>query len=260
MKKAFINSTLVMSLLSSAIVFADVLTLTDGQTITGTLLSRDANGIVFEVAGQKLTFKSDNVAGITFGNNNEPKAIEEAKTVKNEPTDKTSVQEKTVDANTAKVAPVGTRVVARTSTSINSSKHKTGHKFNARLEADMVVDGVVIAPRGTTLYGVIASAKKSGRLVGKSELQITFTDIMVNNQMLPISTSSVKAVTESTAKNTVGTTARTAAIGGLINGSKGAKDGAKVGLGLSVLSRGNSINIPAGTMLEFQLATPLTIK
>lgn len=259
MKKVFINSTFAMTLLSSTIVFADVLTLKDGQTITGTLLSRDANGVVFDVSGQKLTFKNDNVAGVTFGNNNEPKTIEE-KTVKSESTEKTSAQKNIGDENTAKVAPVGTRVVARTNTSINSSQHKTGHKFNARLEADMVVDGVVIAPRGTTLYGVISSAKKSGRLAGKSELQITFTDIMVNNQMLPISTSSVKAVTEGTAKNTVGTTARTAAIGGLINGSKGAKDGAKVGLGLSVLSRGNSINIPAGTMLEFQLATPLTIK
>ena len=48
-----------------------------------------------------------------------------------------------------------------------------------------------------------------------------------------------------------------AAVGGLANGSKGAKNAAKVGLGASLLTSGNSINIPAGTLLEFQLAAPL---
>jgi hypothetical protein len=107
------------------------------------------------------------------------------------------------------------------------------------------------------VYGIISQEKKSGRLVGKPSLALTFTDILLNNQMKPIQTSSVKAVTESTTKTTVGRTARFAAIGGLANGSSGAKDGAKIGLGLSLLTSGNSINIPTGTLLEFQLAAPL---
>jgi hypothetical protein len=36
------------------------------------------------------------------------------------------------------------------------------------------------------------------------------------------------------------------------------KNMAKAGLGVSLLTRGNSINIQAGTLLEFQLAEPLT--
>lgn len=110
------------------------------------------------------------------------------------------------------------------------------------------------------MYGLVNAAQKSGRLLGKSSVEIEFTDIMIDSQMHALATTGVRAVTESTAKNTVGTTARTAAIGGLINGSKGAKDGAKVGVGLSILTSGNSVNIPAGTLLEFQLTAPFAVK
>ena len=256
MKKSLILSTFITLLCSSNIVLADVLKLKDGQTLTGTLVSRDANGVVFEIAGQQLTFKNENVAGISFGDVEPSQAA--IKTSQPEPS--VATEPTSESSKAAAVAPVGTRVVVSTNTSINSKQHAQGHKFTARLEADMVVEGVVIAPRGATLYGVVSTAKKSGRLVGKAEMQLAFTDMMLESQMYPISTSAVSAVTEGTGKNTVGTTARTAAIGGLINGSKGAKDGAKVGIGLSVLSSGNSINIPAGTLLEFQLTAPFSAK
>lgn len=254
MKKLMTATLLLAALTSSHITLADVLTLKDGQTLTGSLVSRDANGVVFDIAGQQLTFKSENIKSLSFGN--EVAAPE----VPPQPQPETPVAK--AEEKTAKdvIAPAGTRVIVTTNTTLNSRQHKTGHKFTARLEADMVIDGVVIAPRGAAVYGVISASKGSGRLVGKSQMQIDFTDIMLNNQMLSISSSDVNAVTEGTGKRTVGTTARTAAIGGLINGSKGAKDGAKVGLGLSVLSSGNSINIPAGTMLEFQLTAPFSGK
>jgi len=259
MNKLLSSSLITLALGLSTYSFADVLTLKDGQKLTGTLVSRDANGVVFDIAGQQLTFKSDNVAGISFGDITTPTPAVSDKELNES---KAPAQAAASNADTTKsvTVPVGTRLVVRNNTTVNSKQHKAGHKFTARLEADLVVDGIVVAPRGSTLYGLVATAKQSGRLVGKSTIELTFTDIMLNNQMLPIKTSGVKALTESTAKSTVGTTARTAAIGGLINGSSGAKDGAKVGLGVSLLTRGNSVNIPSGTMLELQLAAPFTVK
>jgi len=127
------------------------------------------------------------------------------------------------------------------------------------LEADLAVDGTVVAPRGSNVYGELIDAKQAGRLVGKSEMTITFTGLMINNQIRPIRTGAIQAVAESgSGKNTVGKTARGAAIGGLIDGSSGAKTGAKVGLGVSVLTRGGRINIPANTLLEVPLTEPFT--
>jgi hypothetical protein len=61
------------------------------------------------------------------------------------------------------------------------------------------------------------------------------------------------------AGRTVGRTARAAAIGGLIGGSSGAKTGAKVGVGASIVTRGASVNIPRGTIVETSLNAPLEV-
>ncbi|ALO33882.1 hypothetical protein CMT41_03435 [Colwellia sp. MT41] len=258
MKKILSTSLLLLtaSLFTTALtVYADVLTLKDGQTITGKFISKDANNVVFEIAGQQLKFDSAKVTGISFG-----ELVSVSSSMKNtQPVAKEAIAKVESDVVTKKITvPAGTRMVVRTNTALSTNKHATGHKFTAKLEADMVVDDVVVAPRGSTVYGVVFEAKKSRRLVGKSTMVLTFTDIMINNKMVAIKTSAVKAITEAEAKNTIKRTARAAAIGGLIDGSDGAKTGAKVGLGLALLSGGKSINIPAGTLLEFQIAAPFT--
>ncbi|WP_019028198.1 hypothetical protein [Colwellia piezophila] len=249
MKKIITSSLLGLSLFVSASALADVLVLKDGQTLTGTLVSRNADKLVFEIAGQQLSFDTNKVQSISFGDA-VPAASEQTPA-------KSSAKDVPPAVQDNAVAATGTRVVVRTNTAINSKQHKGGHKFTVSLEADLVSNDVVIAPRGSTLYGVITQVKQSGRLRGKTSLQLTMTDIMLNNQMKPIHTTEMKALTESTGKTTVGRTARLAAIGGLANGSDGAKNMAKVGLGVSLLTSGNSINIPAGTLLEFQLTQPL---
>jgi hypothetical protein len=155
-------------------------------------------------------------------------------------------------------APAGTHLMAKLDSALDSKKHKTGHKFTGTLEGAIVVDGKEVAPRGSKVYGQLAETKQSGRLAGKSEMHISLTHILINDQLHPIMTSGVKAVTENTAKNTAGKTAGGAAIGALAGGSSGAKTGAAIGLGLSILTSGNNINVPAGTLLDFTLAAPLT--
>jgi hypothetical protein len=240
------------ALMFANIVHADTLTLKDGQTITGTLVSRSADGVVFDIAGQQLKFDAADIKGLSFGDMSSAEKVEKAVVAE-------ALAEVTKVANAEKTAVLiaGTTVLIKTNTTINSKQHKTGHKFTARLESDLVSNGVIVAPRGSNVYGVLSQAKQSRRLAGRSSLVIQFTDIMLNNQLVPIKTSPVQAVSDGTAKKTIGKTARMAAIGGLINGSDGAKDGAKVGAGLSLLTSGSSINIPAGTLLEFSLTAPL---
>lgn len=90
-------------------------------------------------------------------------------------------------------------------------------------------------------------------------MTLELTHLLINNQLKPVQTSNVQAVASSgSGRNTVGKTARGVAVGGLIGGRSGARTGAKVGVGASVLTRGQSINIPAGTLLDFTLAAPFT--
>jgi len=211
---------------------ADTITLTDGQVLNGKVISQDDGKVVFELAGQQLEFSQDKIQSLQI--------------------DKPQAQGDEL------IVPAGTRIMVRTLETINSKNSAAGKKFTASLEADLVANGVTVAPRGATVYGVITDANQSGRLAGKSSLTFTFTDIMIDNQLHAIKTSAAQAVTEGTGKSTVGRTARLAAIGGLANGSKGAKDGAKVGAGISLLTRGNTVNIPNNTLLEFNLTAPFS--
>ena len=155
--------------------------------------------------------------------------------------------------------PAGTHLMIQMTQTINSRQHGAGHKFTAVLEGGLAVNNTVVTPHGTKVYGQLVQAKQARRVRGRSELTIELTHMLINNQLKPIRTSNVQAVASSgSAGNTVGKTARGAAVGGLIGGSSGARTGAKVGVGASVLTRGSSINIPAGTLLDFTLAAPFT--
>lgn len=247
MNKLAITLLAGLSLLITANVWADTLKLKDGQTLTGALISRDSSGLVFEIGGQQIKINSASVDSISFDDTH----LSQNKTTPEQP-------QAAVD-NKVKAIPAGTTLMVKMSSAVDSNKHKTGHRFTARLEADLVVKDIVVATRGTTVYGVIAEAKQSGRATGNSSLALTFTDIMINNQMVPIQTTGIQAVTESTTKSSVARTARFAAIGGLANGSKGAKNAALAGVGVSLLTGGNSINIPSGTLLEFNLTTAVSV-
>ena len=109
------------------------------------------------------------------------------------------------------------------------------------------------------MHGRIVTAQQAGRLAGSSELGIEFTDLMINDQLFEIATEGMTAQGGSEVANTLGRTARAAAIGGLISGRSGLRTGAAVGAGASLLTSGQSINIPAGTILETRLRTSVTV-
>jgi len=158
------------------------------------------------------------------------------------------------------VVPAGTRLMVRMHDSVNTKQHKAGHRFYMTLEADLMAGSQRVAPRGSVIYGVISGASSSRRVAGRSSLTLLPTDLMIGSRLVPIQTTAIQAVGATGAgANTVGRTARGAAIGGLMNGSDGAKTGAKVGLGASILSDDGQIQVASGTLLEFNLAGPLAL-
>ena len=241
MKKHLI---LASALLACLPVNADVLELNNGKTFDGTMTGKDGDNIQFESDGISMTFKASDVKNISVGSSAAPKGAEQAK----------SAEPEKAATDKQPAVPAGTRIVVKLSQALDNSKVKEGHKFTAVLESALVVEDVVIAASGSTVYGVVHESKSSGRLAGSSSILFSLTDIKVNDQMKPIKTSGIQGVTENTAKNTAGKTGRTAAIGGLYGGSSSAKKGAKVGLGASLLTKGNQAVIPAGTLLEFTLS------
>lgn len=143
--------------------------------------------------------------------------------------------------------------------SVDTVRHTVGHRWTATLEANLSVDGQVVAPRGSIVYGVIADAQSAGRVVGKSALTLRPTSILIGSEMYDIVSGEIQAVGATGAgTNTAGRTARAAAVGGLMNGSSGARKGAKIGLGASLLTKDGQIQVASGTLLEVPLAQSLS--
>ena len=160
--------------------------------------------------------------------------------------------------------PAGTRVLIRMVDSIDSSKQKAGFRFTATLETNMQAVDVVVAPRGTTVYGHLTSASSAGRMSGSSELTLELTDIVINGTAYPLlsSTYEIKGSGEGskTAKKVIGGAGLGALIGGIAGGGKGAGIGALAGAAggtaIAASKKGQQLSIPGETLLEFRLQQP----
>jgi hypothetical protein len=134
-----------------------------------------------------------------------------------------------------------------------TSTHKAGSKFTAELETDLVVNGAVVAPKGTTVYGKVLESV-GGRRLGLQRIVVTFTDLSINNQLVPIVTDDVGA------EGGRGGAAKTVGAGALIGAAAGdAGKGALVGAGVALLAGGAHIQVPANTLVEVSLKQPVTI-
>jgi len=163
--------------------------------------------------------------------------------------------------------PAGTRILIRTIDPIDSSKQQAGYRFTGSLETNLQADDVVVAPRGSTVYGRLANAQAAGRMSGGAGLTLELTDIVINGTAYPLLTSTYEVRSEGqggqTAKRTVGGAGLGALIGGVAGGGKGAGIGAASGgaLGATVSAArpGTQVAVPSESLIEFRLEQPVSL-
>ena len=121
--------------------------------------------------------------------------------------------------------PAGTAMMVKTGAEV-SSKDKPGRKFSATLEANLLAGDEVVAKAGTQVYGQVVKSVQAGRgiVASHANLVLGLTDINIEGTMYPIQTGSFSE--EST----------------------------------GIILQRKSVVIPAGSLLEFRLAQPLTVK
>ncbi|MGA7414681.1 MAG: hypothetical protein WBW33_29700 [Bryobacteraceae bacterium] len=179
----------------------------------------------------------------------------------------TPTQVQTQAAPTRVTVPAGTRILVRMVDSVDSSKQETGYRFTARLETNLQVGDVVVAPRGTTVYGRLAKAKSAGNMSGGAELTLELTDIVISGTAYPLLTSNYEVASQGqgnkTARRIVGGTGLGALVGGLAGGGKGAAIGAGAGAAagttLSAATKGKQVSVSSESLVEFRLQQPVSL-
>ncbi len=158
--------------------------------------------------------------------------------------------------------PAGTRILVRMVDSIDSAKQKTGDKFTAMLETNLVVDDMVLARRGAKVYGRLAEASSAGRFKGSSKLKLELTDIVINNRSYPLLTGTFEVRGKGEGKKTAGKVLGGAGLGALIGGIAGGGKGAAIGVAVGAVGgtavaaskKGEQLSISSEALLEFRLA------
>jgi len=156
--------------------------------------------------------------------------------------------------------PKGHKLIVTFAKELSSRKTPAGSQFKAQLEGDLIVNGVIVARDKSQVLGKVVGSSQSGRLVGRSSLALVLSHVKIDGKLYPIETSGYAAVGKSQAMKTGRNAALGAAVGGAFGGKKGAQKGAALGAAGSVLTRGSEIKIPAGTILEFEVAKAAKVK
>ena len=163
--------------------------------------------------------------------------------------------------------PAGTRILIRTIDPIDTTKHKTGYRFTASLETNLEAEDTVVARRGTTVYGHLAQASSSGKFKGSSQLTLELTDIVINGSAIPLLTSTYEIKGKGEGGKTAGKIFGGAGLGALIGGIAGGGTGAAIvavagaagGTAIAASKKGEQLQIPSESLLEFRLEQPVSL-
>ncbi|HMD69824.1 MAG TPA: hypothetical protein VKF41_00690 [Bryobacteraceae bacterium] len=162
----------------------------------------------------------------------------------------------------------GTYVNIRINQALSSDRNHAGDTFSASLIQPVIVDGVVVAPRGQMVYGRVAEAEKAHG--GKdSRLGLELTSLMLaDGAQAPMHTQLVARQGPQTPGSietgtVIGTTAAGAVIGGAAGRGEGAAigagAGAAAGLAAVLLTHNHPTVLYPETVLTFSVTTPVTI-
>jgi hypothetical protein len=255
-----------LGLLFAGATIADTLELKDGRVITGRFLGGTQALMRFSINGEVQTFNVTEIVALTFTPDygTPPPPPPQA------PPPQAAVAPPPAAAAYAGgpiTVPAGQSLLIRMIDGVDSKKNNVGDIFHASLETDLNVNGVLVARKGTDVYGRLANAKEAGRLAGSSELQLELTRMVINGQDYPVVSSDYslkgKGRGANTAEKVGGGAALGAIIGAIAGGGKGAAIGAgagsAAGAGVQVFTRGQQVKVPSETLLEFRLQQPVTI-
>ena len=173
-------------------------------------------------------------------------------------------------APVVKTVVAGTVIPIQFVDALSSKTSKVGDAFTARVVADVAQDGVVVIPAGSTVTGEVTEAQDLKAIGGTAKLGLSFSRLdLPSGRTTPIQASFAeqgKSETKKDAATIGGAAAGGALLGQVIGGGSrakraliGAAVGAAAGTVIASQTKGQEVEIPAGTELQIQLTQPTEV-
>jgi len=164
--------------------------------------------------------------------------------------------------------PEKTPITIRLGERLASDRSAVGDAFFGSLDAPLVVDGWVVAERGSRVIGRVTDVESGGRVKGTATITLELSSLIVSDgQRVSVRTANFLYKGDTSKKDDavkvgIGTVIG-AAIGAAAGGGKGAAigavSGAAAGAGAVALTRGKAAVLEIETRLTFQLARAVTV-
>jgi hypothetical protein len=257
--------------LTAALLQADTLYLRDGKAIRGTFISGSSQSIRFlPDGGRTQAYPITRVDRLAFG--------DEAATQSSSTRDDRYGNDRRYDNNRydsgrnsstrARLAgdeiPSGTQISVRMIDNINSNETDIGRRYRASLDQDLVVDGRVVAPRGSDATVEVVRVEQGRAISGREQIALVLSEIMANGRRLTPVTQNAEISSSSRGSENVKVIGGTAALGAIIGAIAGGGSGAAIGAAAGAATgagvqavRGQKIEVPSETQLLFTLSQPL---
>lgn len=241
-------------LMASVCLGQDILELRDGRIVRGSFAGGTANTVRFmNDAGYMDVFGRDEVLALTFGSAPVATRAEPAPTQAPAPAP-------APERPAVVTIPSGTLLLVTMDSTLSTDRNRQGERFTATISHDVLVGGQVAVPRGTRVFGRISEISGAGRVAGRPEMRLRLRELDMDGTLVEIRTTSFSDSGNSSFAGTARNAGLGAGIGAAFNGGTGAARGAAIGGATSVLSRGDVVTIPAGSVFEFRLTQQAVIK
>lgn len=163
--------------------------------------------------------------------------------------------------------PEGTTVTVRMIDAIDSNRDAEGQTFRASLDDAIVVNGTTVARQGSDATVRVVRVDQGRAISGKEEVAVELASLNIDGRTVDVMSNHAAVAAKSRGSSNVkvigGTAVLGAIIGAVAGGGKGAAIGAASGAGAGAAIqtiRGQRVQIPSESKLDFSLSQPLYVR
>ena len=219
-----IARALVLVGLMAGFVCADTLEMKDGRLLEGAYMGGTQTSIRFQMDGKVQVIPVKEILALTFS-----APVSSAP----QPTPKETGASKPSKAPLQYTLAAGTKLPIKMLDNISVDKSRKDDWFRGTLDGSLVMNGKVIAPKGTQVNGQVVTVQTQGKY--GPALAVTLRELVVNDQIIKITTSDYLAQAQATTHN--------------------------LGVGnLKIVTRDRApLSIPYQSVVEFETLEPINI-
>jgi hypothetical protein len=163
------------------------------------------------------------------------------------------------------VIPVGQEFDVRLQDRLDSGTATVEQGFETTTVVDLLQDGEVLVPAGSTIHGLVRTVDPAGRLDRSGRLTLAFDQLSIRGRNYRITALPTQAFESGGIREegrSVGAGGAVGAIvGGILGGLRGALLGAAVGAGgVVAATEGKDVVLPAGTVIRIRVDSPVRLR